>query len=266
MFEQKTVVNKIFLLKKFVNMKLKEGTQMIDHLNVFQSIVSHLAAMKMVMDDDMQAFLLLCSLPNSQETFVVTISNSALNGALSMELMKGNLFNEKTRRKAYDTENAQALIIESKGRNRDKGQKGYDKFEGRSQSKGKIKCFHCGKDRHMKRNYRIWKREQNRQNQEKEYEKNTTTSVSNNDEFLVLSNECLHVDKQEIEWTIDIVASYHATPHIESFFYYKVKDFGVVKMGNSSHSKIVGMGDVCFETNAVQVDIEICKACFKFMP
>ena len=65
MFEQKTVVNKIFLLKKFVNMKLKEGTQMIDHLNVFQSIVSHLAAMKMVMDDDMQASLLLCSLPNS---------------------------------------------------------------------------------------------------------------------------------------------------------------------------------------------------------
>ena len=36
---------------------------------------------------------------------------------------------------------------------------------------------------------------------------------------------------------------------MELFSDYKVGDFGTVKMGNSSHSKIVGMGDVCFETN-----------------
>ena len=101
----------------------------------------------------------------------------------------------------------------------------------------------------MKRNYRIWKKEQNRQNQEKEDEKNTTASLSNNDEVLVLSNECLHVDEQGIEWTINTAASYHATPHLEFFSYYRVKDFGTVKMENSSHSKIVGIGDVCFETN-----------------
>ena len=46
MFEQKTARNKIFLLKKLVNMKLKEGTLMTDHLNDFQSIVNQLAAMK----------------------------------------------------------------------------------------------------------------------------------------------------------------------------------------------------------------------------
>ena len=35
MFEQKIVRNNIFLLKKLVNMKLKEWPLMIDHLNVF---------------------------------------------------------------------------------------------------------------------------------------------------------------------------------------------------------------------------------------
>ena len=30
---------------------------------------------------------------------------------------------------------------------------------------------------------------------------------------------------------------------------YIVRDFSIVKMRNSSYSKIVGMGDVCFETN-----------------
>ena len=29
----------------------------------------------------------------------------------------------------------------------------------------------------------------------------------------------------------------------------KAGDFGVVKMGNSSYSKIVGIGDVCIKTN-----------------
>ena len=56
----------------------------------------------------------------------------------------------------------------------------------------------------------------------KEDEKNTTTSLSNNDEVLVLLNECLHVDEQGIEWTINTAASYHGTPHLELFSYYRV--------------------------------------------
>ena len=64
----------------------------------------------MVMDDEMQASFLLCSLLDSWETFVVTISNFVPNGALSIELVKGNLFSEETRRKAYEIENVQALI------------------------------------------------------------------------------------------------------------------------------------------------------------
>ena len=115
---------------------------MKNHLNAFQSILNQLATMKMVVDDEMQASLLLCSLLDNWVTFVVTISNSIPNGALSMEIVKENLFNEKTKMKVYDTKNAYILITKSKWRNKNRGQKAYDKFEGRSQSKDKIKCFH----------------------------------------------------------------------------------------------------------------------------
>ena len=105
-------------------MKLKEGTLMTNHLNAFQSIVNQLVSMRMIMDDEMQASLLLCSLLDSQATFVVIISNSVSNGALSMKLVKGNLLNEETRKKAYHKKkNAQSLIIESRGKNKNRRQK-----------------------------------------------------------------------------------------------------------------------------------------------
>ncbi|KAA8524670.1 hypothetical protein F0562_011093 [Nyssa sinensis] len=76
-YEQKMATNKAFLIRKLINMKFKEGGSIADHLNEFQSVVNQLATMKMVIEDELQALLLLSSLPNSWETLVVTMSNSA---------------------------------------------------------------------------------------------------------------------------------------------------------------------------------------------
>ncbi|KAL6319697.1 hypothetical protein AAG906_026766 [Vitis piasezkii] len=92
------------------------------------------------------------------------------------------------------------------------------------------------------------KRKQNKQKKKKD-DKNISASISNSDEVLVLLNECLHVDEQRVEWIINTITSCHATSHLELFSDYRVGDFGTIKMGNFSHSKIVGMSDVCFETN-----------------
>ncbi|KAA8542749.1 hypothetical protein F0562_023901 [Nyssa sinensis] len=131
-----------------------------------------------------------------------------------------------------------------------------EKSKGRSQSRGmsteKGKCYHCGKEGHMKRNCYAWKREQKEENnnQKKNEEKNTTATFEG-DEVVVLScgkEECLHVGN-EIEWVVDTGASDHATYNKEFFISYKEGDFGTVKMGNTSHSKIVGIGDVCIRTS-----------------
>ncbi|KAF8387595.1 hypothetical protein HHK36_026248 [Tetracentron sinense] len=188
-------------------MKFKEGGPIAEHLNEFQGVVNQLTTMKLVLDDELQALLLLSSLPDSWETLVVTVSNSAPNGELSMSLVTNSLFNEETRRKSAGTDNAQALVIENRGR------------------KGS--------------------------NQKKDDDKNTTATMSSED-VVVLSfgeEECLHVADQDIEWVVDTAASYHATPNKEFFTSYKAGDFGTVKMGNTSHSKIMGIGDVCIQTN-----------------
>ena len=70
---------------------------MVEHISYFQGIVNKLVTMKMKIDDEMQASLFLSSLL----TLMVTVSNSTLNGILTMESVKDNLLNEETKRKIY---------------------------------------------------------------------------------------------------------------------------------------------------------------------
>ena len=51
------------------------------------------------------------------------------------------------------------------------------------------------------------------------------------------------------EWVVDTAASYQATPNRELFSIYKAGDFGCVKMENTASSNIVGIGDICIQTN-----------------
>ena len=52
-----------------------------------------------------------------------------------------------------------------------------------------------------------------------------------------------------IEWGVDTPVSYHATLNRELFTIYKAEDFGCVKMGNTVSTNIVGIGDICIQTN-----------------
>jgi len=48
---------------------------------------------------------------------------------------------------------------------------------------------------------------------------------------------------------IDSGDTLHVTPMKEFFTSYTSGDFGVLKMGNDGVSKVIGIGDVCLQTN-----------------
>nr|KYP43340.1 Retrovirus-related Pol polyprotein from transposon TNT 1-94 [Cajanus cajan] len=50
-------------------------------------------------------------------------------------------------------------------------------------------------------------------------------------------------------WIFDSGATLHVSPRKEFFTSYTSSDFGVLKMGNDSVSKVIGVGDVCLQTN-----------------
>jgi hypothetical protein len=181
----------------------------------------------------------------------VSLSNSAPNGVLQLAMVKDSLFNEETRRKDMGKDEAQTLVTENRGRSKGRNSKGRGKSRSQSQTKGKVKCFYCDKEGHIKRNCKAWKNKLKEETNKKKADDHNTTAVSLDEDVVVLSieeDECCHVADSYDEWVIDSTASYHVTPRREFFTSYKAGNLGRVKMGNKSYADIVGIGDICVET------------------
>ena len=119
----------------------------------------------------------------------------------------------------------------------------------------------------MKKNCRVLKRQKKKDdgNNLKKDENSNTIAVLCNDEVEILSmGKCLHVgnSSQGIEWVLDNGASFHATSKREFFYSYREGDFGTMKMGNDSYSKVLGIGDICLENKCrLQAGTERCETC-----
>ena len=110
--------------------------------------------MKLELDDEVQTLLLLSSLPDSWETLVVSLSNSAPNGVINVYMVK-DMFNEEAKRKELGIfSNTETFVIEKRGKSKSrKPSNDYnrDKSRGKSKSRKEIKRFYCGKPRHIER-------------------------------------------------------------------------------------------------------------------
>jgi hypothetical protein len=62
LYEKNTTSNKVFLMKKLYNLKMKEGASVVEHLNEFNIITTQLASVKIILDDEIRAILLMCSM------------------------------------------------------------------------------------------------------------------------------------------------------------------------------------------------------------
>ena len=150
----------MYWLKQLVDLKMKEGTSMSNHLNEFHTIFSQLTAQEISFLDSVKAMLLLITLPESWDTFCIALSNFVLLEGLSSANGEGNLLTKEINRKNNDKSKGNSVLV-VRGRNPNKVKKGK-----RTQSHSKspspkfesdIECYECGKKGHMKRDYPKWK-------------------------------------------------------------------------------------------------------------
>lgn len=144
LYERKTAHNKTFLIKILVNLKLKSGKSMSQHLNDFQNINNKLTTMKIVIDDELQALLWMSSLLDIWETLVMTISNFAPHGVLSLDVIKRSMLIAELRKKELRVDdNSQALVIENKERSKSKGRNGHGNLHNRAKLREGKKTRTC---------------------------------------------------------------------------------------------------------------------------
>jgi hypothetical protein len=75
---------------------MKEGTKVAEHLNVFNTLICQLSDMEVKIQEEDKAITLLCSLPESWDHFVTSISLSTAD-SLKFESVVGALLSEEVR-------------------------------------------------------------------------------------------------------------------------------------------------------------------------
>ena len=61
----KTLTRKLYLKQKLYGLKMQEGSDLAEHINVFNQLIADLEKVDVKIDDEDIANILLCSLPGS---------------------------------------------------------------------------------------------------------------------------------------------------------------------------------------------------------
>eukprot|EP00252_Welwitschia_mirabilis_P006794 TRINITY_DN17697_c0_g1_i1.p1 TRINITY_DN17697_c0_g1~~TRINITY_DN17697_c0_g1_i1.p1 ORF type:complete len:155 (-),score=30.00 TRINITY_DN17697_c0_g1_i1:480-944(-) len=86
----------------------------IEYLNKFQELLNELAVMKLVLDDEVQALILLSPLLDSWGILIVSCSNLAPIGKLTLSMIKDSILNEEARRKEKGWSSSEADTLKKR--------------------------------------------------------------------------------------------------------------------------------------------------------
>ncbi|CAH9079423.1 unnamed protein product [Cuscuta epithymum] len=237
MYEKPSAANKVFLIRQLVNTRMKEGASVRDHINEFNSIISRLGSVEIKFDDEVQALLLLSSLPDSWSGTVTAVSSSSGTTKLTFEGIRDLILGEDIRRRSSGDSSNSLLSTEDRGRKSTRGgnKKGRSKLRKRGQSKNRkdINCWNCKENGHFRNHCPKASADKGKKevNVTEDYEDVLICSVENSIE----------------SWIMDSGASFHAC-HCRDL----MKNFrpynGRVRLADDKSLEITGIGDVDLST------------------
>lgn len=197
LYARKTGNNKLFLFKQLMSLRYSDGSPMNDQLNNFQGILNQLSTMNLTFVDEIQGLWLLGTFPNSRETFTTSLSNSTLNGIISMDLAKTSVLNEELMRKSQCYfSHSKVVVTKSRWRHQSKcssnRRTSRGELQGDSNRFTNIECDHCREKGHIKRYCWKLKRENKKKNYNNDQkEGNNNKDVSIVDYFSVVFDPCV---------------------------------------------------------------------------
>ena len=97
---------------------MKEGTSIADHLNAFNTLLVQLQSIEVKIPSEDKAITLLCSLPESWDHFVTSISLSS-SETIEFDDVVASLLSEETRRRSnLETSTSEAMMVRGRSKER----------------------------------------------------------------------------------------------------------------------------------------------------
>eukprot|EP00253_Pinus_taeda_P002282 PITA_02282 len=116
LYMTKSLTNRILLKRQLYGLRMKEGTSIADHLNVFNTLLVQLNSLDVKFDSEDKAITLLCSLPESWDHFVTSISFST-SDIIEFDDVVGALLAEETRKRSNaDTSTSEVMMARGRSR------------------------------------------------------------------------------------------------------------------------------------------------------
>ncbi|KAK8918612.1 hypothetical protein KSP39_PZI021035 [Platanthera zijinensis] len=236
LYMSKSLTNKLYVEKQLYRLRMSESTQLLDHMNAFNKLISQLRSMDIKVEEEDQTLLLLSSLPKSFDHLVTTILYG--KDTPRMEEVTTTLLSNKTRSKSSPGAD-EGLFMKSNDptRGRSSG-KGKEEDRPRFKSGGRsTKCHYCKEEGH-------WKNYCSKRKFKEQTHETYQAAVASEDEN---DADVLHVSpslETTGSWIMDIGCSYHMCPNIEWFSNFRQCESGRVFMGNDSECEVLGVGNI----------------------
>jgi transposase InsO family protein len=236
MYEKPSAVNKVHLMRRLFNLRMKEDTAVSKHLNEFNMTIAQLQSVEITFEDEVIALILLSSLPESWGGTVTAVSASAGKGKLKFDDVRDLIVSEEIRRRESGSTSGSALNTGSRGRSesRQRSNRGRSKSKGKDKStkdKSKIKCWNCNEFGHFKNECQSPK------------DKSVNATMEDHGDALILS-----LGSQLESWVLDSGASFHSCGDAEIMEHYTSGSFGKVYLADDEALEIIGKGDVRVKT------------------
>lgn len=239
--EAKSLVNILFLRRKFFTIKMEENDDMLAHINKVKALADQLNGADVNITDGDIVMTLLESLPPSYEYLIVAMESRPI-AELTLDYVTSRLLHELSRRKENETRGDSAALMAKQSKS------------GASGSSTDKVCYYCGKKGHLAKFCYKRKREESAHNtkvNDASDEYAFTTSLSScsddGDEYAMMASD-VSCNGSVIDWIVDSGASSHMAPNRTCFQSYHVISPKNVILGDDTVLQAVGKGSIVVDT------------------